>query len=155
MIRMSALRNRPVVLLNRQIGYFQSLFLDQAQKRVRALIVSRGIKGKCAVLPEQVSHVSDCCIQIDGFEKYQGIDECLLCRFAVDTTGSLVGKVMDYAIDPVSMDVCAVEIMPGYLPPESGIRIWVYDYRKTENAAQTITIPAISGYEPTLLWEGI
>jgi len=154
-IRMSALRNRPVVLSNRQIGYFQTILLDPAQKRVRALIVSRGIKGKCVVLPEQVSHVSDCCIQIDSFEKYTSITANPLCRFAVDTTGSLIGRVMDYVIDPVCMGVCAVAIMPGYLPPECSIRIWVYDYQKTENAAYTITVPAISGYEPTILWEGI
>ena len=155
MIRMSAWRNKPVVLTNRQVGYLQTVILDQAQKRVHALIVSRGIKGKCMVLPEQICHISDCCILIDGTRKYERIKENQPCRFAVDTAGRLVGRVMDYAIDPENMAVNAIEIMPGYLPPESGIRIWVYEYRRSLNAVHTLTIPALTGYEPTLSWEGI
>jgi len=154
MIRMSALRNRPVVLSNRQIGYLQTAILDHAQKRVQALIVSRGIQGKCIVLPEQVCHMTDCCILIDGMKKYERMSEKRPCRFAVDTTGRLVGRITDYAVSPKRLEIIAVEIMPGYMPPELSVRIWIYEYQRAANAAHTLTIPALNSYEPTYSWEG-
>ena len=150
LIRMTTLRNKPVILFKRQIGYLQNILPDYAQKRVHALIVSRGMRGKSVVMPEQICHISDNCILIDGITKYDAVKDYSLCRFAVDTSGHLIGRVVDYALDPVSMKVCSVEILPGYLPPECRARIWVYDYRKTMNAAHTLTIPSLTAYEPIL-----
>ena len=57
MIRMSILRNFPVVLGQRQIGLLQSVSLNEAQNQVLALIVSCGIRGKRVILPESVEAI--------------------------------------------------------------------------------------------------
>ena len=46
---MSALRNLPVICENKRLGLLQSISLDPAQKRVSALIVSCGMRGKRVV----------------------------------------------------------------------------------------------------------
>ena len=153
MIRISALRNRPVISGNRQIGFLQSISLDQAQKRVQALIVSRGMRGKCVVLPREIRSVGDQFILVDGVKKYERAYETVSCRFIRDTTGRLVGRIMDYAFQPDTMTVSAVEIMPGLLPPERSIRMWIYAYQRLD--AHTLTIPVLLCDEPTFSEEGI
>ena len=51
MVRMSALRNMPVILGKVRLGLVQSVGLEEARKRVQALIVSCGIRGKRVILP--------------------------------------------------------------------------------------------------------
>ena len=59
MVRMSALRNMPVILGKVRLGLVQSVGLDEARKRVQALIVSCGIRGKRVILPESVLSIGD------------------------------------------------------------------------------------------------
>lgn len=153
MVRISALRNRPVVFENRQIGFLQSVSLDQAQKRVQALIISRGLRGKCAILPADVTSISDQFILAERISRFDRSYETGLCGFARDTTGILVGRITDYALRENSMTVSAIEIMPGFLPPESRIRIWIFTYQRQNT--HTLTIPSLLCEEPTFSGEGI
>ena len=59
MVRMSALRNLPVICENKRLGLLQSISLDPAQKRVSALIVSCGMRGKRVVPAEDVLALAD------------------------------------------------------------------------------------------------
>ena len=71
MVRMSALRNVPVICHSRQIGLLQSISLDAARKRVHALVVSCGMRGKRVVLGQHVQAIADGFILADQDEKYK------------------------------------------------------------------------------------
>ena len=70
MVRMSILRNYPVICDKKQLGLLQSISLDTAQKRVCALIVSCGMRGKRLILPEHVLSIADGFILAERVEKY-------------------------------------------------------------------------------------
>ena len=147
MIRMSALRNDPVICCNRQIGLLQSISLDAARKRVNALVVACGIRGKRVVLPQQVSAIADGFILADQVERYARDRETAVSPFVRDTTGLLAGCATDYAIDERTLRVLAVEIMPGYWPARSRRRIWVYAYRSADGENGDLIVPASLGSE--------
>lgn len=154
MVRMSTLRNCPVICGNRQIGLLQSVTLDAAQKRVYALIVSCGIRGKRVVLPQDVLSIADGFILASAVQKYHRSQENAPCAFLRDTTGLLAGYVTDHAIDESTLQVQAIEMAPGYLPSERKLRIWVYTYVRPDDADNELTIPAFLCSEPTFSREG-
>lgn len=154
MIRMSSMLNWPVILQNRQEGLLQSVSLDSAQKRVYALIVSCGIRGKRIVFAPQVRSIADGFILVDSIEKYKRRYETDACRFVRDTTGLLTGSITDYAIDENTLSIQALEMIPGYLPSERKVRIWVYEYVRTDRESTELIVPASLGRELILSREG-
>lgn len=147
MVRMSVLRNYPVICDEKRLGLLQSISLDTAQKRVCALIVSCGMRGKRVVLPEDVLSVADGFILARQAGKYKRRFEIPACRFARDTTGLLAGRVTDYAIDEKTLQIEAIEIIPGYLPSERRAFLWTYAYVRADERKLELTIPACLGSE--------
>lgn len=154
LVRMSSLRNYPVICGKERLGLLQSISMDWAQKKVGALIVSCGIRGKRVVLPEHVSAVADGFILADEAQKYRKSYETAPCKFVRDTTGLLAGCVTDYAIEEKTMSIEAIEMIPGYLPGERKARIWMYSYARTENGGPELTVPACLGSELIFSREG-
>ena len=140
MIRMSMLRNIPVVFGEKQIGLFQDVCFDRTRKRVCAFVVTCGMRGKKLIPAAHVCMISESFILIDGLEKYRHSDRQETSLFVRDMTGTLVGRVADYAIDKKSLDILAIEIMPGYGPKERSIRIWMYAYAFSEDCGE-LNIP--------------
>ena len=155
MVRMSALRNTPVICRGRQIGLLQSISLDAARKRVRALIVSCGMRGKRVVLRQNVQAIADGFILADRTEKYKRIDEKTGSPFVRDTTGMLSGCVTDYAVDEGTLEILAVEIMPGYWPASSRKRLWAFSYHCVEAPDGDLIVPALLGSGLIFSKEGI
>ena len=151
MIRMSALRNVPVICGEKQLGLLQAVSLDEAQKRVCALIISCGLRSKRMVLPEAVLSIADGFILAKRAEKYRRSMEKTPCAFVRDSTGLLCGRVTDYALDE-SLNVQAVEIMPGYWPSERRSRIWAFTWHRTDDEA--LSVPACLGSERIVAREG-
>ena len=73
--------------------------------------------------------------------------ETPLCVFVRDTTGLLAGRVTDYAIDEATLQIEAIEVMPGYTPSERRKRLWMFDYVHRDERALELTIPACLGRE--------
>lgn len=142
MVRMSALRNYPVICSQQRLGLLQSVCLDTAQKRVCALIVSCGLRGKRVVLREDVLSVADGFILARNPQKYKRSFETQRCRFARDTTGLLAGYVTDYAMDEKTLEIAAIELIPGCWPSERKERLWLYVYDMQSASAGELTIPA-------------
>ncbi len=143
MVRLSALRNRPVICEGKPLGLLQSVSLDDDQRGVEALIVSCGFRGKHVVLGRDVLSVADGFILAGRAIKYKRSLERPLCRFARDTTGLLAGRVTDFAIDEGALRVAAVQLAPGYLPGERGRRMWLYVYARGDAGTGEITVPAL------------
>lgn len=155
MVRMSALRNLPVICENKRLGLLQSISLDPAQKRVSALIVSCGMRGKRVVPAEDVLALADDFILSRQAVRYRRSFETPLCVFVRDTTGLLAGRVTDYAIDEATLQIEAIEVMPGYTPSERRKRLWMFDYVHRDERALELTIPACLGRELSEKREGI
>lgn len=155
MVRLSVLRNHPVVCENRPLGLLQGISLDDQQRRIEALIVSCGFRGKRVVLPQDVRAVAGGFILAQKAQKYKRSLEKPLCTFVRDTTGLLVGHISDYAIDEHALCVTAIELSPGYLPDESKKRLWMFAYARASNDAPEVTIPADLRSERILSREGI
>ncbi|MBE5799296.1 MAG: hypothetical protein E7321_05020 [Clostridiales bacterium] len=153
MIRMSMLRNEPVVMGERQIGLLQSISLDKARKRVCALVVSCGMHGKRIVPSQHVCMIADGFILVGSQEKYRHSDKQQIWPFARDTTGLLVGRVTDYAIDRKTLDVLAIEIITGYWGKEIRNRIWLYEYSPASDADEII-IPSLFHNKSSCSTEG-
>lgn len=141
-MRISMLRNAPVVLGEKQIGLFQNVCFDQARKKVRALIVSSGMRGRRTVCAQHVRMIADGFILIDGWSKYRQTDKQQNSLFVRDTTGLLAGRVVDYAIDRRTLEVLAIEVIPGYFFPENRCRMWVYTYSFIGDSEE-LSIPVI------------
>lgn len=154
MVRMSALRNRPVVCQNRRLGLLQSVSLDTAQKGVRALIVSCGVLGKRVVLPQDVLAIADGFILVRCVQRYRRAFEAPPCAFVRDTTGLLTGRVTDYAIDEESLAIAAVELTTGYLLPARRARLWALHYVRQGEQSPELTVPACLGRELINVGEG-
>ena len=154
MIRMSILRNFPVVLGQRQIGLLQSVSLNEAQNQVLALIVSCGIRGKRVILPESVEAIGKGFVVVRGVQRYKRKYEASPCSFVRDASGLLCGRVTDYALDDETFAVQAFEMSPGYLGKARCTRLWIYDYRRSESHAEELIIPALLGHELTFAREG-
>lgn len=153
-IRMSSMRGFPIILQNRQEGLLQCISLDPAQKRVHALVISCGIRGKKIVFATHVRSIADGFILVDSIEKYSRHYETNTCRFVRDTTGLLAGSITDYAIDERTLSIQALEMIPGYLPSERRIRIWVYEYVRADEKSAELVVPASLGRELILSGEG-
>ena len=153
LIRISMLRNVPVVLGQRQIGIFQDVCFDQTRKRVCAFVVSCGMRGKRMILTKHISMISQQFILIDDFQKYRHSDKQETSMFVRDTTGLLVGRVIDYAIDRKTLDVLALEMMLGYSMRELGKRIWIYAYNFSPGCNE-LSIPLDLHAQPYLFKEG-
>lgn len=154
MIRMSILRNFPVICGHRQIGLLQNASLNEAQKQVLALIVSCGIRGKRVILPESIEAIGKGFIIAREVQRYRRAQETAPCSFIRDTSGLLCGRVTDYAINEATLAIEAVEMVSGYLGSARKRRIWIYDYQRSENHAEELIVPACLGSELTLAREG-
>ena len=128
MIRLSTLRNVPVVFGDRRMGLLQSVCFDQNRKRICALIVSSGVRGKKIVQTQHVQMLEKRFIMVDQWSKYRCSDQQQMALFVRDTTGLLVGCVTDYAIEEETMNILAVEMISGYLPQAHRKRMWIYEY---------------------------
>lgn len=155
MVRMSALRNVPVICRSRQIGLLQSISLDAARKRVHALVVSCGMRGKRVVLGPHVQAVGDGFILADQTQKYRRMDERAGSPFVRDTSGMLAGRVTDYAVDERTLEILAVEVMPGYWPASSRRRFWAFVYHSAEEPDGGLIVPASLGSGLIFPREGI
>lgn len=154
LIRVSVLRNFPVICDHRQIGLMQGVSLNEAQNQVRALIVSCGIRGKKLVFPDDIAAFGDSFILIRKASRYVRSYEASSGAFVRDTTGLLCGRVTDYAMDESTLEIQAVEMIPGYTGRERRCRIWVYTYVHSEHHALELSIPACIGSELRLTREG-
>jgi len=135
------LRNIPVILGEQQMGLFQSACFDKTRKRVCAFIVSSGVRGKRIVPAQHVRMIADGFILVDGWSRYRHSDRQQTSLFVRDTTGLLVGRVTDYAIDKRTLEVLAVELIPGYWTRERRARDWIYAYNFAEDSDE-LSIPA-------------
>lgn len=153
LIRMSILRNYPVAFEERQIGLLQSVRFDRARKRVCALVVSCGMRGKRIVPSKHVCMIADGFILVDGLQRYSRSDNQELWPFVRDTTGLLTGRITDYAIERKTLDVFAVEILPGYCPNEIRNRVWMYEYSPAKDSQEMI-IPDVLHGESSFSMEG-
>lgn len=154
MVRLSALRNHPVICGGRPLGLLQGISLDEAQRSVAALIVSCGFRGKRVALPEDVESIGNGFILVSQARKYKRSLEQPLCAFVRDTSGALAGRITDYAIDERSLRVTAIELSPGYTPGEWRSRLWMYAYARADGGAGELTVPACLSREPILTREG-
>jgi len=151
--RISLLRNIPVICGERQIGLFQSAYIDKSRKRVCAFVISSGLYGKRIVSIQHIRMIGDNFILIDGWSRYRPLDGQQLSLFVRDTTGLLVGRITDYAIDQESMEIIAIEMLPGYFPKEIYIRKWIYACNYSEDADAWV-IPAILCNQSCISKEG-
>ena len=62
--------------------------------------------------------------------------------------------MIDYAIDEQTLAICAMEIIPGYLPFEYRRKLWVYEYSPSNDACSEAIIPAGLYQEPIRFAEG-
>jgi len=147
MIRMSTIRNYPVVCAGRQIGVMQNIRLKPNQKAVEALIISCGIRGKRIVRVSEILSIANGFILIKKDENYFQQIEKNNCQFVRDTTGLLSGRITDYAINKSDLSIYAIEIILGYTLSERKKRIWLYEYQKSSKDEYELIIPTALGIE--------
>lgn len=148
------LRNYPVILFDKRIGMVQNVSMDLAQKRVCALMISCGLRGRRVVLRDHILSFADGFILTDGTEKYNPAYEEMGTLFVRDTSGLLLGRVSDYAVDEETLGISAVEMISGYMPLGLRRRIWIYDYAFRQNLRSEITVSAMLSCEPNCFMGG-
>jgi len=147
------LRNTPVIHDACQIGLLQGVCFDETRKRVCAFIISSGMHGKKIIQVRHIQIITQEFILVDGWSRYRRSHKQQTSLFVRDTNGLLVGRVTDYAIDTKTLDVLAIEIIPGYLPEENRMRNWIYAYDFSANTRE-LSIPVILHSRPFFLREG-
>lgn len=154
LVRLSMLRNLPIVLGERQIGLCQGACFDRARKRVCALIVSSGMRGKRIVPSASVRMITPEFILVDGWCKYRQSNKQQLWPFIRDASGILAGRVTDYAVDEQTLRVFALEVIPGYFSAERKNRIWFYAHSAEEDDDGELHVPAFLCSQPCSSREG-
>lgn len=147
MIRMRALRNTPVIMKDKHMGFLQDIQLDDSQKLVSALIVSCGLSGRRIVPAQSI-------LSLDaGFILVSHTVRCKQCilpvssRFVRDAAGLLVGIVTDYVIDEKRLSVVALEMSTGYGFTTSTKRLWLFDYARSVYEPSELCIPSFVSRE--------
>lgn len=153
LIRMSKLRNMPVVYADRQIGILQGVCLEQSRKRVCAFVISSGLRGKRIVPTTCLRMIAEQFILIDGWCKYRRSDEQRGVLFVRDTTGLLIGHVTDYALDEKTMEILAIEVLTGYFPKECRDKEWHFAFSISQEMDAWI-IPAYLHNQSCISKEG-
>ena len=139
-IRVSAMRNMPVVMGERQVGLFHEACFDQTRKRVCAFVVSCGMRGKKIVSTPHIRGIADGFILIDARDRYRHSDGQSTSVFVRDTSGLLVGRITDYAIEPSTMEVMAMEMILRYSLRQNANRVWIYAYNQVQDGDE-LSIP--------------
>lgn len=147
------MRNVPVVFGDQRMGLLQSVCFDQNRKKICALIVSAGVRGKKIVRTQHVQTFAQNFIMVDQWSKYRRSDQQQMALFVRDTTGLLVGRVTDYAIEEETMNILAVEMIPGYLPQAYRKRMWIYEYAFAKGSDE-ICVSDIQHSRPSFSKEG-
>jgi len=147
LIRVSRLLNRPVICANKQAGFLQSVILDEAQRQIESLIIVCGLRGKSVVPARAISAISEEFILAAHIQKYTRGDERRSPCFIRDTSGLLVGRVSDYALNEETLKISAIEMIRGYLPAERRMRIWLFSYTVSETRLGELVVPLIQGLE--------
>lgn len=149
MTRLSMLRNKPIICGEKRIGLLQNVMMDDAQKKVKALIVSCGIRGRKAVYAEDVISVCDGFILAEKAFPYNAKSLNFSHPFIRDASGLLLGKVMDYAIDEDTLNIIAVELIGGYMPADYSRKLWIYKYERTNPSVNELFISSMFGSDTT------
>ena len=143
MIRMSMLRNCPVLYQEKQIGLLQNIRLDSAQNVVHSLIVGGGFKGKRIVKKEQILALQRGFILISGSDRYNKAQGQESARFVRDSSGVLSGRITDYMLDEKTLCVKAFEIMRGYIPHTQREKIWAFSWFTRNCCSDEIVVPNV------------
>ena len=146
MIRMSTMRNTPVIIGQKTIGVLQSFDIDMAQKRVCALNVACGLRGRYMILPKDVVTISPEFILAENTVRSGQFDGKKNARFVRDSTGFLIGYVTDYAVSEENLQLAAIEMRIGFFPGEHKIRIWIMDFT-CPSSEREIIVPSALGSE--------
>jgi len=153
MIRFSVLRNYPVICGSKKIGLLQSMYVDEEQTQVVALMITCGFRGRKWVHARHILAVSECFILIACTDRLDMNSKTQLYPFVRDTSGRLLGRIVDYAIDEQDFEILAVEMMGGYLPCERRQRTWIYEYKHSNPESNELIVPAELGLEPRSIKE--
>ena len=143
MIRMSMLRNCPVLCQEKQIGLLQNIRLDSVQNAVHSLIVGGGFKGKRIVKKEQILCLQRDYILILGSDRYNKGQGQQSARFVRDSSGVLCGRITDYMLDEKTLCVKAFEIMCGYIPHTQRKRLWTFSWFTQNCCSDEIVVPNV------------
>ena len=128
LIRLNMIRNYPVICENKRIGLLLGMRFDFNAKRASDLVISCGFRGKRMIHCDFVESIADGFILVKNSYSNALAQNYAETAFAFDTTGLLVGRVMDVAVDESSMAIQALEIATGYLPGVYTKRIWIFEY---------------------------
>lgn len=145
MVKMSALRNCPVLCAERRIGFLQSIAVDHRQKRVQSLMMASGMHGKRVVAVGDILSIGDGVIRVRHSQKYTREDEPVPFGFVRDGTGLLVGRITDYMIEERDMRIAALEMIRGYRTSERTPRIWLFTYAMGEKRGEVLVPADIAG----------
>lgn len=144
LFRLSAVRNAPVICRNERIGLLQGMSVNLQTKQITDLIVGCGLRGKRRILCRDVRSIADGFILLKDDAVHMAVQDCKENLFVLDTSGLLIGHVVDYMIDESVMTVQALEIVTGYWPCRYTKRIWLFEY---EYRGEEIIVPASFGGE--------
>jgi len=126
--RLNAVRNLPVIMQSKRVGMLLGISVDLYTKQATDIIVACGLRGKRRIQCRYISAIAEGFILIDD-TAHSTVDHGGINRvFAFDTTGVLIGRASDYAIEESSMEIQAIEIITGYLPGIYPRKTWIFDY---------------------------
>lgn len=149
MLRISDLRNTPVIINQKTVGILHSISIDMVQKKVHALHVSCGLLGRRLVMPEDILNITNEFILVGSIYRYKHPVNSSNARFIRDSTGMLIGYVTDYIINTEhEFQLEAVEMRVGFLPKEYAVRIWALDFF-CQIQDDELIVPASLGCELT------
>lgn len=114
--------------------------MDEKRRRVQALIVSCGMRGKRIIPAEMVCAMTERFILAEDIQKYTGQYEPPVVRLIRDTSGVLAGYATDFAIDEKNLEISALEMAGGYIFRQNRKRNWVYRYTVSDSGE--LIIPA-------------
>lgn len=126
--RMARLLGLPAVLGGRLVGHVERTVLDREGRRLRGLVIRRGLGGARWAAREQVGVLGDVSVVLRCAPVRPPKDVDSILRTVKDESGLTLGRVTDAWLSPETMTVTALEVTLGWFEDLQRGRLRVSDW---------------------------
>lgn len=127
-VRLGRVLGLPAVHGERLVGHVERAVLDREGKRLRGLLIRRGLGGARWVGREGVGVIGDVSVILSRLPGRPPKDADFALRTVKDESGLTLGRVTDVWLSPETLDVTALEITLGLIEELRTGRLRVQDW---------------------------
>lgn len=142
-VRLGRVLGLPAVLGERLVGHVERAVLDREGRRLRGLVIRRGLGGAKWVSREGVGVLGDVSVILGRTPIRPPKDTDFTLRTVKDESGLTLGRVTDVWLSPETLTVTALEVTLGLMEDlrTGRLRVCEWAVQPGEDGAAQVLIP--------------